>query len=866
MAQSPVVEIVLKVVDKFSAELKQAEEKVSGWGTKTTAMLKAVAGLATAAALGKFFKSAIEEASAAERSMARLGVAVANAGDDMATFGPAAERALKSIQRLTVYSDDDAREALTRLITVTGDSNASLQNLSLVTDLAAARSIGLSEAADIVGKAMMGNTTQLNRMGFAGATAAEALATLRSSVSGFAETEGATFQGVLQRLVNHWNDFKEAVGTAILGTGRMGQAASGLVGILAGMAEWVERNSHVIGRIVDVLVRAGEVVGRVLVTAFKLLLPALRPVVWLVGTLLEGLGWLVEKGTALLRKVGVDIDAGLGTSLRDAGKAMKGLVQGASSAEKEMTTATATGTATRTRLTQDEVKARKAATRDLAREIERMEEEIAVKAIQLQEQVTEQQAKEILRRQQLLGTATTTIVRSAADGLRQLDQLNVQIAAGFDRELKPAIKRSTLEVELFDATIRQAPESTKVAIRQQKLSWDDLLPVLREAKTALDTVGQATGGVAAELSQAVDQAVVLGTALAKAATGDPTAIVGAVSTVVTVFAGLFGSAAQERARRIMQENTDAIRAHTRRIGDLLTQSQPLAQVGAIEAAIREAVAIGEKLPTGGRLGGLGPKITTDALRQALISRGLTFTDFAQLAEALGIKTPAAGEDWTPQGLRQLLDAIQSVEWTRFGQDFAGQMAFLRSALSTGALPREAEFGELVGLASRLGADALVRAIGDVGSPTGRADTLAALRQLVLELNRGTLDRSAFGELTGREFVELLESLINILADPERVIGGFELPRARELEQPIALALGDAFTVAAPTFAEPLLGPLAEQTHWLERIAGTLDALQLSLLTASDPATSGMVGVDDLDQALGRRVAWRTTARGVPATG
>jgi hypothetical protein len=151
--------------------------------------------------------------------MARLGVAVRNSGGDFQKLRPQLEETVASVMRMSTATDDELREALTRMITVSGDVEASQRNLSLVTDLAAFKQIELSEASDIVAKAMTGNTTALNKMGIAGKESAVVLENLRAVVAGFAAEEASTFQGSLTRINNQWGEFQEAVGNAILAGG-----------------------------------------------------------------------------------------------------------------------------------------------------------------------------------------------------------------------------------------------------------------------------------------------------------------------------------------------------------------------------------------------------------------------------------------------------------------------------------------------------------------------------------------------------------------------------------------------------------------------------------------------------------------------
>src|SRR5690606_9236752 len=284
-----------------------------------------------------------------EVQMRRRGQAVTNAGGDFGQLRPALEETVAAVQRMSTATDDDLREALTRMIAVSGNVAASQQNLSLVTDLAAFKQIGLSEAADIVAKAMNGNTTAFNKMGIAGKDAATVLESARSTFGGFAAGEANTFSGTLTRITNQWGEFQEAVGNAIVSGGEMGGVANGLAGILGSLAGWIEANEDGFRLVTSAIADAGAALFAVGKAVFDVVQPALGPVLkvtigilvgllntaswyvkglaaafqWTAGASLEALGWLVEKGGALLKVFGVKVVSEAGTSIRTFGAQLR---------------------------------------------------------------------------------------------------------------------------------------------------------------------------------------------------------------------------------------------------------------------------------------------------------------------------------------------------------------------------------------------------------------------------------------------------------------------------------------------------------------------------------------------------------------
>ncbi|HEV8453759.1 MAG TPA: hypothetical protein VGQ24_02635, partial [Gemmatimonadales bacterium] len=269
MAENRIIQLILKAKDEATAVLSKAESGIDSFGRKATGVFKAVAALAVTAALGKFFADAVEEGAKAELGIARLGTAVRNAGGDFKALRPSLEEAIEGVRKLTTYTDDDLRAALTNLITVTGDTSGSVKNLGVVADLAAFKQISLEEASLSVAKAMNGNVTQLNKLGIAGKDSNTVLENLRATVGGFAAGEATTFSGRLTQLNNEWGEFKEAVGTAIISSGEAGGAVGKLTAVMVDLEHWVTANQASISAFVGGVVDLASWVGGQLADLFR---------------------------------------------------------------------------------------------------------------------------------------------------------------------------------------------------------------------------------------------------------------------------------------------------------------------------------------------------------------------------------------------------------------------------------------------------------------------------------------------------------------------------------------------------------------------------------------------------------------------
>jgi hypothetical protein len=191
-----------------------------------------LASILSVRAIGGFLGSTIKESADAESALSELRAAVTNAGGDFGALQGQTDAAAQGVQRLSRYSDDAARGALAKLITVSGNVQGSLTNLQVVVDLAATRHIELSEAADVVGKAMAGNTTQLGRLYPQLKTSTNAVGDLAKMLSGRAAADAETFAGSLQQAKNALKDVEEATGDLItqnpLLRGAMHSAAIGI--------------------------------------------------------------------------------------------------------------------------------------------------------------------------------------------------------------------------------------------------------------------------------------------------------------------------------------------------------------------------------------------------------------------------------------------------------------------------------------------------------------------------------------------------------------------------------------------------------------------------------------------------------------
>lgn len=735
MADNRVLQWILKAKDEASAVLTNAERNATGFAGKIGTAFKALGAAMAALALGKFFKDSIAEAAQAEKGMARLGQAVSNAGGNFQALSPTLTRAIDGVRRLTTYSGGDLTDALTNMVTITGDVAGSTENLGLAADLAAARNIELSQAADVVAKAMNGNVTALNKLGIAGKDSTTAIANLRDAVGGFAQTDAQTFSGQLTKLNNGWKDFQEAVGLAILGTGQAGGALGGLTDILADVADWVEANSEQIGAFVDALFAIGRVVKDVLVGAFKLLRPVIEFSVTALGWLLDGLGRLVESGGSLLKKFGVNVDTTLGASLRAAGKSLQELTKQRVDAEKEVTAVTEAEVPKRVRLTKQETDARETATKALAKYRETVQ----------------------LTADQMVGLTPKVVDTTGA----------VERMYPHTKKLVDEFVRLTAPAGPLDK-LKAAPTTFPTSNALQRMAADAEAAKEKAVKlrdTIQDNIGaavgfaQGLGAISDKAAAALQNATGLGNAIAGlfASGGNPLAsLPGILGGLTGLIGGLFGGNKMDRARdELLRANAE----NTKALGKL-TDVMSLQQSGSdIEKAQRLLASVFSQ--EGGKKA---------RLAQGLASSGLSIKDLEELGQVFGVGIISGEGRLEFDALRQLFGQLNQAQ---FGvpATFSGQLDKISRGLSLGTLTKGDEFAQVIqALSLTGGGTSILGALrgADLSSEAGRGGLVDRLRGLFTDFTSSPLSASQLagftGSLTGREFLDTLDNLVKLLTD------------------------------------------------------------------------------------------------------
>jgi len=206
-----------KVGATTQRELGKSQQSIDKWASGLTNAGAAMIGVGGAAlfGLGKMAQAS-EEANLAQVQLQNvLGNMPKLAGESAKQFNDLAD----SIQSKTA-ADGDAVVSGEAMLGTFNLTAAQIKEMTpLVVDYARRFGVDIPTAAATVGKALDGNISALKRNGISIDEAAFAAdhytavqAALATQVGGFAEQEGATFAGSLQRMKNELGDLAEGVG------------------------------------------------------------------------------------------------------------------------------------------------------------------------------------------------------------------------------------------------------------------------------------------------------------------------------------------------------------------------------------------------------------------------------------------------------------------------------------------------------------------------------------------------------------------------------------------------------------------------------------------------------------------------------
>ena len=173
------------------------------------------------ASIGLLAKQSVSAAIAEEKQAKSLSVTLKNLGKSYAAVGVA--EYVNKLQFATGVSEDQLRPALQRLITTTNDVAKSQDLLKLALDISAGSTNSLETVVKALGRAYLGNTTALGRLGLnltkaelKVATFEQITAKLAATYQGQATEAAKTFGGQLAILGVAADEAKEKIGVSLI--------------------------------------------------------------------------------------------------------------------------------------------------------------------------------------------------------------------------------------------------------------------------------------------------------------------------------------------------------------------------------------------------------------------------------------------------------------------------------------------------------------------------------------------------------------------------------------------------------------------------------------------------------------------------
>jgi hypothetical protein len=291
-------------------ELSRSTKSLDQWGSRLTKAGTGMIALGGAALVGLgSLAKASEEAHLAQLKLQNtIDNAPKLAGESADQFTDLAD----SIQKVTAADADQIVEAEAMLGTFQLTANE-IKNLTpLVVDYARKFGVDMVSAATQVGKALDGNSAALKRNGvsidetlFATDRYAAVQKALSEQVGGFAEAEGKTFAGSLERMKNELGDLAEGVGGGAV------DAFTTMFGAVEKVADALESVSPGAQSAIGKFATFGAV-GLVAVGGFNVLVGTLINLRGNISKVGEGVSGLTQKMGGLRTIVGV---GGLATAL-----------------------------------------------------------------------------------------------------------------------------------------------------------------------------------------------------------------------------------------------------------------------------------------------------------------------------------------------------------------------------------------------------------------------------------------------------------------------------------------------------------------------------------------------------------------------
>lgn len=219
--------VVLSVVDKASADLKSFDDNLDGIITKLGKFATAGAflgGVTTA------FTKSIQASADQELAMKRLELTLKSNGIAWDTANEKINDWIDSLEKSTMYSDDQLIPALQKMMTYTNDTALAMQSVEIAMNMASTGIIDFDTAVRVMGQTINGNTEIIKRyvpelrdvnfemLGMYNQTeqVEYIMGILGDKFQGMSDGEVKTLKGAMQNLGDAFDDMLKALSENML--------------------------------------------------------------------------------------------------------------------------------------------------------------------------------------------------------------------------------------------------------------------------------------------------------------------------------------------------------------------------------------------------------------------------------------------------------------------------------------------------------------------------------------------------------------------------------------------------------------------------------------------------------------------------
>jgi hypothetical protein len=209
-------EIILALVDQASSQLQKVSRQVNGFANGVNRMLTAGFAGVGVYAVTSWANKNIEAYKKQAVAVADLQAALGRTGKGLQAFA-------EEQQKVTTFSHEDTIAAMARIGTFVKEDETIKKLIPLVQDLAAAKKIGLVDAAEMVTRSLESSRNSLQRYGIqvTGAVGShqrldQIMKGLAGTYGGWAQAVASTDLGKLEIAKNQINEMQEAMGKRLL--------------------------------------------------------------------------------------------------------------------------------------------------------------------------------------------------------------------------------------------------------------------------------------------------------------------------------------------------------------------------------------------------------------------------------------------------------------------------------------------------------------------------------------------------------------------------------------------------------------------------------------------------------------------------